>query len=67
MGHSYEPTGNNELYQLVKEEDEEQNNIIWLDAIWNNNTYVLVSWAEFVEENNLDTLSDLAALYREQS
>ena len=46
MGHAYEPTGNSELYQLVKQEDEEQNNIIWLDPIWNNNTYVLVSWAD---------------------
>ncbi len=67
MGHSYEPTSNSELYQLVKDEDEEQNNIMWLDPIWNNNTYVLVSWPDFTEENDLDTLSDLAALYRERS
>ena len=66
FGHAYEPMGNSELYELVKDEDE-GNNIIWLDPIWNNNTYVLVSWPDFTDANNLDTLSDLAALYRERS
>jgi osmoprotectant transport system substrate-binding protein len=63
LGHEYTPgVDNNELYQMVKEEDA-GNGFIWLDPIWNNNTYVLVSWPEFVEEYNLTTLSDLAALY----
>lgn len=63
LGHEYTPgVDNNELYDMVKEEDAE-NDFIWLDPIWNNNTYVLVSWPDFVEENNLTTLSDLAALY----
>ena len=66
LGHEYEPgVDNNELYQVVKEE-EEGNDFVWLDPIWNNNTYALASWLEFVEENELDTLSDLAALYREE-
>jgi len=65
LGHEYEPgVDNNELYQLVKEE-EEGKGFTWLDPIWNNNTYVLVSWSEFVEANGVTTLSDLAALYQE--
>jgi osmoprotectant transport system substrate-binding protein len=64
LGHLYEPgVDNNELYDVVKEE-EVDNGFIWLDPIWNNNTYVLVSWPEFVEENDLESLSDLAALYQ---
>jgi len=64
LAHVYEPgVDNNELYDLVKAE-EAANGFVWLDPIWNNNTYVLVSWTEFVEANNLTSLSDLAALYR---
>lgn len=57
-------TDNNELYQLTKDADEAEG-FIWLDPIWNNNTYALASWPEFVEENDLETLSDLAAFYEE--
>ncbi len=65
LGHAYEPgVDNNELYQLVKEE-EKGKGFVWLNPIWNNNTYVLVSWSEFVEENGIESLSDLAALYQE--
>ncbi|MFC2016339.1 glycine betaine ABC transporter substrate-binding protein [Chloroflexota bacterium] len=64
LGHEYEQgTDNNEMYEMVKEE-EEGKGFVWLDTIWNNNTYVLVSWPEFVAENNLETISDLAALYQ---
>ena len=63
LGHEYTPgTDNNEIYQMVKEEDA-GNGFVWLDPMWNNNTYVLASWPEFVEENSLVTISDLAALY----
>ena len=66
LGHVYEPgVDNNELYQLVKEE-EEGKGFRWLDPIWNNNTYVLVSWPEFVEEHNVASLSDLAALCQQE-
>ena len=66
LAHKYRPgTDNNEVYRLVKEE-EEDNGLIWLKPIWNNNTYALASWPEFVEEHGLKTLSDLAALYRER-
>lgn len=63
LGQEYEPgIDNNELYELVKAEDE-ANGFIWLDAIWNNNTYAFASWPEFVEANDVASLSDLAALY----
>ncbi len=66
LGHVYEPgVDNNELYMLVKEE-EEKRGFIWLNPIWNNNTYALTSWAEFAGENNVETLSDLAALYHKK-
>jgi len=59
----YEPgVDNNELYQLVRERDE-ASDIVWLDPVWNNNTYAFASWPEFVAEHELVTLSDLAALY----
>jgi osmoprotectant transport system substrate-binding protein len=67
LGHKYRPgMDNNEVYGRVNEEDE-GNGIIWLDPMWNDNTYALVSWPDFVQEHNLNTLSDLASLYREES
>ncbi len=66
LAHEYNAgMDNNEVYQLVKEE-EEGNGFIWLTPIWNNNTYALASWSEFVEKYDLKTLSDLASLYREK-
>jgi len=56
-------TDNNEIYEMVK--DDEENGLIWLDPIWNNNTYALACWPEFAEENDVETLSDLAELYNE--
>ena len=64
LAHEYTPgVDNNEIYQMVKEE-EAVNGFTWLDPIWNNNTYVLVSWPDFVAENGLTTISDLAAMYK---
>ena len=66
LGHAYEPgVDNNELYELVKEE-EEGKGFVWLNPIWNNNTYALASWTEFAEEHDVETLSDLATLYQEK-
>jgi osmoprotectant transport system substrate-binding protein len=66
LQHTYEPgINNNQLYQMVKEE-EAGNGLIWLDPMWNDNTYALASWPEFATENNITTMSDLAALYREK-
>jgi osmoprotectant transport system substrate-binding protein len=62
----YEPgTDNNRLYEMVKQMDR-ANNFIWLAPIWNNNTYALASWPEFAKKNGINTLSDLARLYREK-
>jgi osmoprotectant transport system substrate-binding protein len=67
LGHEYEPgTDNNELYEMVKEE-EKGNGFIYLNPIWNNNTYAFASWPESVEEHNLTTLSDLADFVNEQN
>lgn len=61
----YNPgTDNNELYKMVKRE-EQKNNFICLTPIWNNNTYAMASWPEFARKHNISTLSDLARLYRE--
>jgi len=66
LAHEREPgRDNNEVYRLTKEV-EEGNGFIWLNPIWNNNTYALASWPEFIEEHGLETLSDLASLYREE-
>ncbi len=66
LGYEYKPgVDNNQLYQLVKEE-EEGKGFVWLNPIWNNNTYALASWAKFAEEHDLETLSDLAAFYQEK-
>ena len=66
LGHEYEPgVDNNQIYELVKKDDKD-NGFIWLDPIWNNNTYAFASWPEFVKEHNMETFSDLAALYREK-
>ena len=66
LGHKYKPgMDSNEVYRLVKEE-EENNGLIWLKPMWNNNTYALASWPEFTQKHGLKTLSDLAALYRQK-
>ena len=66
LAHVYEAgMDNNEVYHLVKDEDE-GNGFIWLNPMWNDNTYALASWPEFVKEHGLKTLSDLASLYRER-
>ncbi len=55
----------NDVYEKVKAMDKD-NGIVWLQPIWNHNTYALASWPEFARENGLKTLSDLAAVYREK-
>ena len=66
LAHEYTPgIDSNEIYEMVKKEDE-ANGFIWLDPIWNNNTFALASWPEFADQYGLKTLSDLAALYREK-
>jgi len=65
LAREYVPTGHEELYYMVKASDA-ANGMIWLQPIWNHNTYALAVWPEFAKENNLKTLSDLAAFYNEK-
>jgi len=53
-------TDPDELYQLVKAEDYEKNDIVWLDKINFNNTYAIAVRADFAADHNLKTLSDLS-------
>lgn len=67
LAHQYKSgMDNNEVYDLVKEEDK-ANGFVWLNSMWNNNTFALASWPEFAREHGLNTLSDLAALYRKRA
>jgi osmoprotectant transport system substrate-binding protein len=58
-------TDNDTLYSRVRDEDG-KNGFVWLNPLWNNNTYAMASWPEFVKERGLKSLSDLAGLYRRE-
>lgn len=63
----YKPgQGHQLIYEKLRKADKE-NGFIWLDPIWNHNTYALASWPEFAKKHNLKTLSDLAALYNKKN
>ncbi len=47
-------------YNSIRDYDEENNNLIWLEPGRANNTEMLAVKREFAEENNLETLEDLA-------
>ncbi len=64
-GMPYEGETPAEMYDLIKEYDEERG-IVWLDPIWCNNTYTLAVEREFAEENDLVTISDLAEFVRQR-
>ncbi|MEF8725842.1 MAG: glycine betaine ABC transporter substrate-binding protein [Candidatus Bipolaricaulota bacterium] len=67
FGYPYDPAiGHEALYAAVKAIDKTENDLIWLDPIWNHNTYALAVWPEFAEEHDLKTMSDLAELYRNE-
>ncbi len=64
-GMPYEGESPTEMYELIKEYDED-NDIVWLDPIWCNNTYTLAVEREFAEEHDLATISDLAEFVKER-
>lgn len=67
LGKTYDPGVDNEqLYEQVKQADAEKG-FDWLDPMWNNNTYAMASWPDFAKQHNLNSLSDLAAYYRENN
>lgn len=62
LGHEETINDPDQLYQELKAEDEEENNIIWFERTPVNNTYALAVESSFAEENNLENLSDLAEM-----
>lgn len=67
LKHKCKPgTTHAQLYNHVKSEDEKKG-FVWLDPIWNNNTYALASWSEFARKHHLETLSELAELYQKKA
>ncbi len=53
------------LYEKVKEEDLEENNIVWLERSDINNTYAIAITEEKSEETGVKTLSELAEYVNE--
>jgi osmoprotectant transport system substrate-binding protein len=51
-----------ELFESVKEEDLEENDVLWFARTDVNNTYALAVREDFAEEHNVQTLSDLEEL-----
>ncbi len=49
-----------EAYQLVKEWDQEENNLVWLEYSEANNAYVLLMREDDANEKGIVTISDLA-------
>jgi osmoprotectant transport system substrate-binding protein len=64
LGRQYSPTGHEELYYMTKAADA-ANGLIWLQPIWNHNSYALAVWPEFAQEHDVYTISDLARYSRE--
>ncbi len=50
----------NEAYQKVKEWDQEENNLVWLDYAPANNTHVIFISQELYSEKGWETISELA-------
>lgn len=52
-----------DVYKQVKEWDEKENNLIWLDHSLLNNTYCFVTTKEVSESTGIKSISDLAESY----
>lgn len=64
LAYPYNPVFDHEdLYWMVKVVDETDHNLIWLDPMWNHNSYAFAVWRDFAEEHDIWTMSDLAQLY----
>ncbi len=53
-------TNSKEAYRQVKDWDQKNNDIIWLEYAPANNTYCLIARQNWAEQNNINTISDLA-------
>jgi len=49
-----------QLYEAVRDKDLQENNVVWGEPAPFNNTYAFGTTQEFAQENNLETLSDMA-------
>ncbi|MGM0651526.1 MAG: glycine betaine ABC transporter substrate-binding protein [Bacillota bacterium] len=58
-------TDSQECYDVVKETDYEQNQIVWLDYTPFNNTYTIMMRQDDAEELGIETISDLAEAINE--
>jgi osmoprotectant transport system substrate-binding protein len=64
MGHD-QITESEKAYELVKEWDKKENNIVWLDYASANNTYTLMMRGAHAQELGIKTISDFAAYVNE--
>lgn len=60
LGHDEAITDSEECYQVVKEEDYEENGIVWLDYSEANNTYTIMMREDDAEAMGIESISDLA-------
>lgn len=60
LGHEDPITDSQECYEKVKEEDMEENSIIWSQYAPANNTYTIMMREEDAENLGIETISDLA-------
>lgn len=54
----------NQLYQTVADRDLKQNKLVWLDKANFNNTYAFAVNGQKAQQENLNTLSDMAAYFK---
>ena len=58
----HDPVGDaEEAFQIVKDWDLEENDVVWLDYSEANNAYVLIMRAEDAADKGIENISDLAA------
>ncbi len=65
LGYAEAITDPEECYQVVKEEDYERFNLVWLDYAPLNNTYTIMMREDDARERGIETLSDLAEAINE--
>lgn len=65
LGHDEAITDSEECYEAVKEEDLEENGVVWLDYAGLDNTYTLIMREDYAEEAGIQSMSDLAEAVNE--
>lgn len=67
MGHDEVVTDPQRCYELIRDWDLENNNLVWLDYAPANNTFVLFISPEISETYGWSKISDLAAYFRDRN